>query len=103
MATDLPGVIRIERPAATDGVPPASARRSEVAGLDALETPVVRGRPFWRRAWSATWPKVSAIAIVFVAWELVVLSGWKPTYVLPGPVDVLARLASEVGQPTLWT
>jgi NitT/TauT family transport system permease protein len=98
------GVIKVERPAgAADELPPAPTRRSEVAGLDALETPLVHGLPFWRRAWSATWPKLSAIAIVFVAWELVVLSGWKPTYVLPGPTDVLARLASDLGQPTLWT
>jgi sulfonate transport system permease protein len=104
MDADRLGVIRIERPAgAADEVPSAPTRRSEVAGLDALETPLVHGLPFWRRAWSATWPKLSAVAIVFVAWELVVLSGWKPTYVLPAPTDVLARLASDLGQPTLWT
>ncbi len=30
------------------------------------------------------------------------LSGWKPTYLLPPPTDVLGRLASEAGQPELW-
>ena len=31
------------------------------------------------------------------------LSGWKPTYVLPAPTDVLGRLASDVGTAELWT
>ena len=77
--------------------------RSEVAGLDALETPLVRGRPLWRRFWSSLWPKALAIAIALIAWELVVLSGRWPTYVLPAPTDVLGRLASDVGTPELWT
>jgi NitT/TauT family transport system permease protein len=97
MAADLGGVVPIDR-----GKAP-SPGRSEVAGLDALETPIVRGRPLWRRAWSATWPKLAAIGIALVAWELVVLSGWKPTYVLPPPTDVLARLAAEAQSPDLWT
>jgi NitT/TauT family transport system permease protein len=76
--------------------------RTEVAGLDALETPLVRPESFWRRAWAATWPKAAAIAIAFAAWELVVLSGWKPTYVLPSPIDVLDRLITEIQTVELW-
>jgi NitT/TauT family transport system permease protein len=76
--------------------------RTEVAGLDALEAPIVRPESIWRRAWAATWPKVAAIAIAFTAWELVVLSGWKPTYVLPSPIDVLDRLITEIQTVELW-
>jgi NitT/TauT family transport system permease protein len=103
MDANLLGVIKIDRPAAAANTTPApNTGRSEVAGLDALETPLVSGRPLWRRAWSATWPKLAAIGIALAAWELVVLSGWKPTYVLPAPTDVLGRLASDAGQPELW-
>ncbi len=101
MDADLLHVIPIERSAAQPVAP--APRRSEVAGLDALETPIVNGRPRWRRIWSATWPKVAAIAIALVAWELVVLSGRWPTYVLPAPTDVLARLGTDVQTPELWT
>jgi NitT/TauT family transport system permease protein len=76
--------------------------RTEVAGLDALETPLVKPESFWRRAWAATWPKVAALAIAFTAWELVVLSGWKPVYVLPSPIDVLDRLVTELQTVELW-
>jgi NitT/TauT family transport system permease protein len=104
MDANLLGVIKIERPAAaTDATPATNTGRSEVAGLDALDTPLVHGRPLYRSAWSATWPKLAAVAIALVAWELVVLSRTWPTYVLPPPTDVLARLASEAGQPDLWT
>ena len=42
--------------------------RVEVAGLDALEAAEVARRPWYRRAWSATWPKLLAfvVAICFV-------------------------------------
>jgi sulfonate transport system permease protein len=38
------------------------------------------------------WPKLLATAIFFLAWQLLVWSGWKPEYLLPGPADVLETL-----------
>jgi NitT/TauT family transport system permease protein len=76
--------------------------RNEVAGLDALEVPQVGRESFARRAWAATWPKVVAIGIAFAVWELVVLSGWKPTYVLPSPFAVLDRLGQDIMTVDLW-
>jgi sulfonate transport system permease protein len=57
----------------------------ELSGLDHLETalPSRRSRP--ARIWAAAWPKLLAVAIVLIVWQLVVWSGWKPEYVLPGP------------------
>jgi NitT/TauT family transport system permease protein len=81
---------------------PAVRRTSEVAGLDALETPVATGPSIGRRAWAGTWPKLLAVAIVVVAWQLVVLTGWRPTYVLPGPYDVAARLAADLADGDTW-
>ena len=76
--------------------------RVEVAGLDALETPLVRRDSAARRAWAGLWPKALAVAIVLALWEAVVLSGWRPVYVLPGPVDVLARLWADLQTVDLW-
>jgi len=79
-----------------------SRSRSEVAGLDALAAPVRARRSPVRQVWSVLWPKALAIAIVLGFWQLVVWSGWKPTYALPSPVDVLARLWHDLGTAGLW-
>ncbi len=76
--------------------------RREVAGLDALETQRVPSIPTAQRAWAATWPKLLALGIVLGTWELVVWTGWRPSYVLPPPSAVLGRLWQEVGTAELW-
>jgi NitT/TauT family transport system permease protein len=63
---------------------------AELGGLDALEVGSARTRPLLRRLFDGTWPKVLAVALGIAIWELVVLSGWKPAYLLPGP-DVVGR------------
>jgi sulfonate transport system permease protein len=81
---------------------PPRRERSEVAGLDALETPLVPRVPAWRRAWAGTWPKALAVGIVLVLWQAVVWTGWRPSYVLPPPAAVLGRLWSDLGTADLW-
>jgi NitT/TauT family transport system permease protein len=54
------------------------------------------------RAWGATWPKLAAIGLVLGIWQLVVWSGWKPDYVLPGPLPVLARLGQDLRQADFY-
>jgi NitT/TauT family transport system permease protein len=76
--------------------------RTEVAGLDALEAPLVEKESFGQRAWAATWPKLMALGIVFGLWQLVVWSGWRPTYVLPPPTAVLSRLWEDVQTADMW-
>jgi NitT/TauT family transport system permease protein len=60
----------------------------ELSGLDHLETALPSRRSRAARIWAAAWPKLLAVAIVLIVWQLVVLSGWKPEYVLPGPRKV---------------
>jgi NitT/TauT family transport system permease protein len=60
----------------------------ELSGLDHLETALPSGPGRAARIWSAAWPKLLAIALVLIIWQLVVWSGWKPEYVLPGPRTV---------------
>ncbi len=75
---------------------------SELAGLDALEQSTRPAASFTVRAWRVTWPKVAAIALALFAWQLVVWSGWRPTYVLPGPATVLSRFWSDLGEADTW-
>ena len=55
-----------------------------------------------RRLWSWLWPKLAALGLFIAAWQLVVWSGWRPDYVLPGPVPVFQRLYEDLGQPDFY-
>jgi len=74
----------------------------ELAGLDALETVVEHEPSLASRAWASLWPKLMAIAIVLGGWQLVVMSGWKPEYILPSPFTVLERLWTDMGTSEFW-
>src|SRR5260370_26804592 len=81
---------------------PAAAESSAIAGLDSLELGQVTaasgvGR-LARRAVSATWPKLLAIAIVLGAWELFYLSnfhGDSTNGLVKGPGAGLANLGGQ--------
>jgi len=75
----------------------------ELAGLDALELAQSTRRPLPRRIWSAAWPKLAAIGIGLLIWELVVASGWRPEFVLPPPERVWDALKAEAQSGALWT
>jgi NitT/TauT family transport system permease protein len=87
---------QLTRPSSSPGMD------AELAGLDALETPLDRRASLTARAWAAVWPKLLAIAIVLSGWQLVVWSGWRPEYVLPAPATVLKRFFQDLGQATTW-
>jgi len=76
-----------------------------LAGLDALDladqtAPGGTGR-LAGRTWSALWPKLAAVALVLVIWELIHLSGWKK-YVFPGPGTTLSNLWEQAKTGLLW-
>ena len=54
-----------------------------------------------RRAWAAIWPKLAAVALVWVVWELIHLTGWKK-FVLPGPGVTLSNLWEQAKTGLLW-
>jgi NitT/TauT family transport system permease protein len=69
----------------------------DIAGADAVETAPGPNRLPLRRVWASLWPKLAAVALVLAVWQVVVWSGWKPDYVLPGPGPVFQRLAQDLG------
>jgi NitT/TauT family transport system permease protein len=91
---------RVDPPTDADG---DDELERELAGLDALEQSVGPPRRWPWRLWLAAWPKLAAVAIALVVWQLVVWSGWRPEYVLPGPRAVLGRFFSDLGDGTTWS
>ncbi|MEU4398431.1 ABC transporter permease [Micromonospora orduensis] len=88
---------------ASDTLTSSARTDAQISGLDALEIAgrdkeVSRGARFW----AATWPKLAALAIAILAWQLVVWSGWKPPYSLPGPLVVGRELVAQAQGPQLW-
>jgi NitT/TauT family transport system permease protein len=77
----------------------------KLAWLEAQDAPdQAAGRTMrgWAaRGWAALWPKVLAIAIVLVVWELIHLSGWKKE-IFPGPGVTLSNLWGQLGTGELW-
>ncbi|MFG2058239.1 ABC transporter permease [Micromonospora sp. NPDC048930] len=88
---------------ASDTLTGSTRTDAEISGLDALEI-AGRQRTTSRaaRLWSATWPKLAALAIAIGVWQLVVWSGWKPPYSLPGPATVGQELLRQAGGAQLW-
>jgi NitT/TauT family transport system permease protein len=83
----------------------AGKQTAAIAGLDRLELgPAPRRRDpgrMARSAWSAAWPKLLAIGLILVIWQVVHLTGWK-SYVLKGPGTVLPDLWGQLHHALLW-
>jgi NitT/TauT family transport system permease protein len=86
-----------------DWTPAPGQLDAELAGLDALELSAPRGVGPARRLWSATWPKLAAIAVAVGLWQLAVTLKLKPSYVLPGPGTVWDELVARLQDGTLLT
>jgi NitT/TauT family transport system permease protein len=86
----------------------------DVIGPDVIgpdEAPVARFRPGdagrWAgrlsgRIWRGAWPKLIAVGLFVAIWQVVVLTGWRPEFALPGPLTVLHSLADIVGTEKFW-
>ena len=75
---------------------------TEIRGLDALHlgsSASSRVSALWR----AAWPKLAALAIALGLWQIVAISGWRPSYVLPGPLPVFVQLGHQVVTGHFWT
>ena len=68
---------------------------ASLSGLDARELPIARRRSRGARVWENLWPKLVATGLFLLVWQGVVWSGWKPDYLLPGPVRVFETLGDN--------
>jgi NitT/TauT family transport system permease protein len=96
---DFPGTTF--RPEDTAEPPGKAGHEEELSGLDALETPIAPAQTRAARLWAGAWPKLTALALFFGVWQLVVWAGLKPDYVLPGPGPVLDRFFADLGDGRL--
>jgi len=94
MPTEIPTQVK---PPAAD-----NSAADRVTGLDALERVQTNGTPLGVRIWRSAWPKLLAVAIVLIVWQIVVWSQWKPEYVLPGPADVFGDLKDLIVTGDFW-
>jgi len=73
-----------------------------LAGLDALDD---AGRPakdrFSRRLWRATWPKLIALALILLVWQIAEWAHWRP-YILQSPSTVARHLWELLGTSLFW-
>lgn len=70
---------------------------ARLSGLDALELELRPARGRAARIFDRLWPKALAVAFFLAFWQIVVWTGWKPTYVLPAPWTVFRTLGSHFG------
>lgn len=54
------------------------------------------------RVWAGTWPKLGAVAVFVGIWQVVVWTGWRPEFVLPGPATVAQTLVGLLGLGEFW-
>ncbi len=83
----------------------ATDLQRSISGLDSLELSAAQsdrgpGR-IARTAWAALWPKLLAIALVLIIWQLVHLTGWKQN-VVKGPATVFSDLWQQLHHALLW-
>jgi len=73
----------------------------DLAGIDALDFPVAPAPSALSRLWAAAWPKLAAIAIALLGWQIIVWLHLKPDYVLPGPRPVFKVLWHQLANGDL--
>ncbi|HUR03185.1 MAG TPA: ABC transporter permease [Nonomuraea sp.] len=74
----------------------------QIAGLDALELAGDQRAGIASRVWARVWPMLLAIALVLVAWQLVVMSGRWPEYVFAGPITTFQDIGHRLGDPEFY-
>jgi NitT/TauT family transport system permease protein len=80
-----------------------NAAADRVTGLDALELgPRTDKGALGKRIWASAWPKLLAVALVLLLWQIVVWSQWKPEFVLPGPKTVFTDLGNVITTGDFW-
>src|SRR3954451_23154273 len=76
----------------------------ERTGTAATDTDARSGTASWgRRLWASTWPKLIAVGIALLVWQLLYASGWRPAYVLPSPRATFQELGDQLTTQRFWS
>ncbi len=96
--------------AASTGTSSTGTQSSAITGLDSLELARHetgrRSARIARKAWTTTWPKLLAIAIVLAAWQLFYVSnfhGDTADHFVKSPAFTLGDLGDQLGHSQLWS
>jgi NitT/TauT family transport system permease protein len=83
---------------------PPSEPAAALAGLDQLELapPQQARRHVLAKIWAVAWPKLLALVLALVVWELIHLSGFK-SGILPGPATTLTDLWHQLHTAQFWS
>jgi NitT/TauT family transport system permease protein len=80
----------------------ADVLERELAGLDHLEAATPAGSPRRHHWWAALWPKLVAIGVVLLIWQILIWREWKPEYIFASPADVFSRLWDDMQTAEFW-
>jgi NitT/TauT family transport system permease protein len=72
-------------------------------GLDALDTPTVVTRPWWRRALAVGLPPLVALVLFLAVWQLIWASAITSEYKVPSPVSVWTEFLTIVDTGQVWS
>ncbi|MBB1511181.1 ABC transporter permease [Tessaracoccus sp. MC1627] len=86
------------RPTTSRSDSPATDPLEPIDDAAADATVERKALPRWRRAL----PILLATLFFLAVWQVVVWAGWKPDYLLPGPLVVLGELARLSADPEFW-
>jgi NitT/TauT family transport system permease protein len=101
MALDLNAVDDSGQQDVREEVSRDASQEREIRGLDALDLGS-SSPPMAHAVWRAAWPKLAALAIALGIWQLVAISGWRESYVLPGPLPVFVELGHRLVAQDFW-
>ena len=72
-------------------------------GLDALDTPTVVVKPWWRRALAVGLPPLVALVLFIAVWQLIWASAITSEYKVPSPISVWDEFATTVDDGRVWS
>ncbi len=103
-SADAAGAQRVDRPASGIDAPGLGAPGlgQALTGLDALDA---AGKPardrLGRRLWRATWPKLAALGLILLVWQVAVWLHYRET-IIQSPASVVRQLWDLFGTSVFW-
>lgn len=68
-----------------------------VDAADAVLITELLSKPARAKLWPAVWPKLLAVALFVLGWQVLVWTHWKQEYIIPSPFTVMKQFAHDGG------